>query len=118
MKNQESAIQKLILDWLLVKKYYHWRNYVGAVIRKDGNYGANPAKGMPDIMGLLKGTTGRLFAIEVKTPKGRVLPHQKERITALRENGVIAFVARDLETVIDTLKEFDEYVKRDGESLH
>ncbi len=105
---KEAGIQKLILDWLTCQKYYAWRNYVGAVIRKDNSFGKNPARGMPDIMGLLKNGSGRLFAIEVKTATGKVSPHQKDRLTALNENGAVAFVARDLDTVIKILKEIDK----------
>ena len=104
---KESAIQKLILDWLEVNRFFHWRNYVGAVIRgsrENLRFGKNPAKGMPDIMGLMKDGSGRLFAIEVKTAEGRVAPHQKEKIAELIKGGAVAFVARDLETVIEKLK--------------
>ena len=109
MGNKESGLQKLILDWLAVKKYYVWRNYVGAIIRKDQSFGKNPAKGMPDIMGILKTCPGRLFAIEVKTKTGRIYPHQKERIAELNANGALAFVARDLETVIKVFAEVDSH---------
>lgn len=103
---KESAIQKLILDWLAANQFCHWRNYVGAIIRgnrENLRFGKNPAKGMPDIMGLMKDGTGRLFAIEVKTPKGTLQPHQKQKIAELNENGAVAFVARDLDTVIERL---------------
>lgn len=104
--NKESNIQRVILDWLSWNGFCHWRNYVGAVIHGIGSktrFGKNPAKGMPDIMGLMKDGSGRLFAIEVKTETGRVAPHQKEKIAELNENGAVAFVARDLETVIEKL---------------
>lgn len=107
MANKESGIQKLILDWLTIQGYYVWRNYVGAIIRRDQSFGKNPTRGMPDVMGLLKNGSGRLFAIEVKTDKGRIYPHQKERIAALNAHGGLAFIARDLETVIDRLAKED-----------
>lgn len=101
--NKESKLQKLILDWLFVNRYYAWRNYVGAVIRLEGAFSPNPAKGMPDIMGLMK--NGRLFAIEVKKGQTSLTPTQKQRIIDLNAHGALAFVARDLETVIRTLKD-------------
>lgn len=103
----EAAIQKLILDWLTAKKFYHWRNYIGAVLRSSGGrigFSKNPARGMPDIMGLMKDGSGRLFAIEVKTSKGKIGDHQQERIDALEKNGAMVFVARDLNTVIKILE--------------
>ncbi len=103
MGPKESEIQRLILDWLAARQYYAWRNYVGAVIRKDAIFSKNPAKGMPDIMGLFKDGSGRLFAIEVKADRGRVSPEQKERIKALNAGGAVAFVAKSLEDVIRML---------------
>lgn len=103
MGNKESQLQKLILDWLWANRYYAWRNYVGAVIRGEGRFGPNPAKGMPDIMGLMKDNSGRLFAIEVKTARGSTSISQKARLSDLVTHGAVAFVARDLKTVIDTL---------------
>ncbi len=101
--NKESKLQKLILDWLFVNRYYAWRNYVGAVIRLEGAFSPNPAKGMPDIMGLLK--DGRLFAIEVKVGTTALSLAQKQRIADLNAHGGLAFVARDLEDVIRNLKD-------------
>ena len=105
MANKESKLQKLILDWLFVNKYYAWRNYVGAVIRRDGAFSPNPAKGMPDIMGLMNDGTGRLFAIEVKVGKTSPSISQRARIADLTAHGAVAFIARDLDTVIKMLKE-------------
>lgn len=108
--NDESSIQKSILDWLAYSGYYAWRNYVGPVIhgfKNKPSFSKNPARGMPDIMGIMKNGSGRLFAIEVKTKKGVLSPIQKDRLTALNENGALAFVARDLETVVNTLREAD-----------
>ncbi len=98
MGKAESEIQKSILEWLKVKGYFAWRNYLGGVTRQ-GFKTKNPASGMPDIMGLLKDGSGRMFAIEVKTSKGAVADHQAEKISQLIANGAIAFIARDLKTV-------------------
>lgn len=118
MGSKESPIQKLILQWLQVNKYLCWRNYVGPVIHRDGHFSKNPSAGLPDIMGVLKDGSGKLFAIEVKSKTGRVSPHQTERINALLNEGALAFVARDLETVIKAFKSLEGAVNVPNERRH
>lgn len=108
MATKESDLQKLILDWLNINRYCAWRNYVGAVIRKNGIFSPNPAKGIPDILGILKNGSGRMFAIEVKSAKGRISPAQSDWIIRMNQYGAGAFVARDLETVIRKLRDMEE----------
>jgi len=111
MANKESGIQRLILDYLKSQRYYVWRNYVGPILHGGSGkqvFSKNPASGMPDIMGLLKDGSGRLFAIEVKTETGRLSELQKIRIAELKKHGVIAFVARDLQTVVRELMQANE----------
>jgi len=104
---KEGDIQRAILEYLSLKGYYSWRNYVGPIVHgsgKDRRMSANPARGMPDIMGIMPDGTGRLFAIEVKTKKGIVSAHQKERILALNAAGALAFIARSLDDVVIMLE--------------
>lgn len=105
---KESTIQRSILQWLQINKYYTWRNYLGPVIHRTGQMSPNPARGLPDIMGIFKDGSGRLFAIEVKAMKGKLQPHQKERIDGLNAAGCLAFVAHDLDTVISTLRKAED----------
>lgn len=62
----------------------------------------NSAKGMSDIMGILK--TGRTLAIEVKNRTRKVDPHQQQFLDDINAGGGLAFVARSLDDVIDKLK--------------
>ena len=50
--------------------------------------------GIPDIVGSLN---GRLLAIEVKTPKGRLSALQKLTLERLKKTGAIVGVARSVE---------------------
>ena len=73
----ESDIQKQIIDYLRLKGYMHWRNYVGPILRGPRKLlSKNPMAGMPDILGVFN-SHHRLFAIEVKTPKGKLADKQK-----------------------------------------
>jgi len=63
---------------------------------------ANTAKGMSDIMGILK--DGRTLAIECKSTKGTVKAHQHEFLNSISAAGGIAFVARSVDDVIAKLE--------------
>ena len=56
--------------------------------------------GMPDLFLIHK---GHLFALEIKAPKGRLLPSQILTIAALREAGVECAVAFGLDQCIEQL---------------
>lgn len=107
IKVRESDIQKAILEWLQLSGYTAWRNYVGPIMRAGvpcPNYNA----GQPDIFGLFKAKRGRMFAIEVKTVTGRVAAEQVDWLHRLNKAGCCAFIARDLATVIDTIRREDQ----------
>lgn len=87
----EGKIKRQILDWLEMKKIFHWVYQSGKV----------PGRrlirtGVPDILGAYK---GRLLAIEVKAKTGKVSDEQMEFIYQVRMAGGIAFVARCVEDV-------------------
>lgn len=106
-KISEKLIQRQILDWLELKQYCHWRNYVGPIIQRTGYPSPNPMAGLPDIFGVFKTNPGKLFAIEVKTKTGKLSPKQIKWIESLNKAGVVAFVAKDLETVIESLAHYE-----------
>ncbi len=70
-----------------------WRQNSG-VAQYENSYGktryvrANTAKGMSDIMGILK--DGRTLAIEVKSAKGVVMAHQHEFLNSIASAGGVA----------------------------
>jgi hypothetical protein len=56
---------------------------------------ANTARGMSDIMGVLR--DGRTLAIEVKSRTGRMRPGQEEFLQTIRQAGGVAEVCRSVE---------------------
>jgi hypothetical protein len=64
---------------------------------------ANTAKGMSDIMGVLK--DGRTLAIEVKSATGRMRPGQEEFLATIRHAGGVAGVCRSVEDAQELLEE-------------
>jgi hypothetical protein len=49
-------------------------------------------------------TTGRFLAIEVKRPGNKPTPEQQQFIDTINEAGGLAFVARSVEEVDNTLR--------------
>jgi hypothetical protein len=60
--------------------------------------------GLPDILGILKKNPGKLFAIEIKSEKGKLSDDQRKWIYNLESAGAFVIIARDLETVIESLR--------------
>ena len=71
---KEKEIQKAILNYLALKRYFHWRNTSGAYKAEHGSYVRYGTPGSPDII-LIK--NGFVWGIEVKTERGK-LSAQKE----------------------------------------
>jgi hypothetical protein len=98
----ESQILKAIMA--LLKRHPKvaqcWRQNSGTFQERnrDGSVRyirANTAKGMSDIMGVLK--DGRTLAIEVKSATGRMRPGQEEFLATIRQAGGVAGVCRSVE---------------------
>jgi len=106
-KPQERDVLKAIME--LLHKHPKvgkvWRQNSGTFTKQYGSkthyIRANTAKGMSDIMGILK--DGRTLAIEVKSPTGKLQPHQREFLLTIYKAGGLAFVARSVDDVIEKL---------------
>lgn len=66
---------------------------------KGGYFAKNKNAGQPDIFGILKNGSGRLFGIEVKTDIGRLSDDQRRELKELEDAGALIIIARDLDTV-------------------
>lgn len=109
MGRSEAALQQRILEWLALRgDIVHVRVPVGPVVGRRANGArirrANPMKGFPDILGIVPGGAGRIFAIEVKDPGGDFSQEQvlwRERIIGA---GGLYVCARTLEAPILALR--------------
>jgi hypothetical protein len=63
---------------------------------------ANTARGMSDIMGVLR--DGRTLAIEVKSRTGRMRPGQEEFLQTIRQAGGVAGVCRSVDDAVRLLE--------------
>ena len=104
----ESEILRAIMA--LLKRHPRvaqvWRQKSGtfAERNRDGSMRyvrANTAKGMSDILGVLR--DGRTLAIEVKSRTGRMRPGQEEFLQTIRQAGGVAGVCRSVEDAVALL---------------
>jgi hypothetical protein len=110
---QEGVIQAEIMKALgSIPSIRLWRNNVGMFQDKTGKwvkYGvANP--GGSDLLGWIKcrgNSYSTFFAIEAKTPKGRMSPEQENFQRVVNLHRGIAIVARSAE---DALKQIAPYI--------
>ncbi|MEK6881206.1 MAG: hypothetical protein AABY22_16415 [Nanoarchaeota archaeon] len=100
----EKEIQRLVLDYLTIKKFFHWRNNSGAMVseykgkKRFFRFGET---GSPDIFALIKGT---LYGIEIKSIKGKQNENQQEYEQRFKKAGGTYILAYSLEDVINKLK--------------
>lgn len=99
MKDNEQAIVRAAVEYLLVRGIPCWRQNTGAV--KSGKRFVRFAMpGCSDILGCLP-PDGRFLAIEVKHPSNRkgATEEQKAFLDAINGAGGLGFVARSLEDI-------------------
>ncbi len=92
-KITEHALTLGIRQLLNMHRIWHFKHWGGPM----------GEKGVSDIIGILPDGSGRMFACEVKTERGRVTPHQARFIDRVNAAGGIGFVARSIEDVIEGL---------------
>lgn len=103
--NPEKRIETSILEFLRSIGVYCWktdRQGTFDPVRKTFRTNNNPfkIKGVSDILGIVQ---GRMLAIEVKSPVGRLTDEQRVFIAKINHEGGIAFTARSLEQCIEQL---------------
>jgi hypothetical protein len=126
-KLKEQDIQRTIIAWLELKRYFYWRNNVGAmVVPAKGNMNRRfikfGTKGAPDIfvvrkvetvdLGMAGDTTTRsprkftetqIWGIECKRPSGSQSKDQRAFEARFTEAGGFYLIAKSLEDVSGVL---------------
>lgn len=81
-----------------------WRNHVGQLTDVTG--AVHPfglAVGSADLVGVLA-PSGRLIALECKTPAGRLRPEQRSWLAVVRRFGGFAAVVRSVEEALKAIE--------------
>lgn len=114
-KTKESDVQKQILQWLTMKKIFHWRNNRG-VARFGPRYVEFGGKnGAPDIFAVDRCRLGIvpltdtfvpvIYAIEAKRASGgKHGPDQIKWQEEAERNGIVYVLARSLDDVIKVME--------------
>ena len=106
MKRPEQDLQRAVFEHIRVRSVpvfvWHtpnggWRSKAEAAIMK----GLGVLPGIPDVIAI-KG--GRVYALELKTPGGRLTEQQEQVLIALREAGATAAHAHGLDQALRLLE--------------
>lgn len=102
---KETQIVKAILDYLKLKKIFHWRNNSGSFItkHKDGSAGyySFGQAGSPDIFAVIE---GKIYGFEVKNEKNKQTENQTRWQNEFQNNGGIYAVVRSIDDVKKIIK--------------
>lgn len=99
MRSTEKDTQRAILDYLVLKRVFHWRNNTGSFKAEHGGFYRFGVPGSPDIFAVLP-PTGQLVGIEVKDTKANPTETQVAFGFALARAGGLYLVARSLDDVM------------------
>ena len=97
---KEKEIQKVISEYLTLKRIFFYRNNSGAFRSEGGGFYRFGATGSPDIVAVIR---GKYIGIEVKTERGILSPGQKQFKENLEKAGGIYLVVRSLNELLDQL---------------
>jgi hypothetical protein len=101
----EAEIQRAILQWLRIKRIFHWRqNTLGVFDQKTQRYRPSAMRGVSDILGILPG--GKFLAIEVKSRTGKLSEYQEDFLDGIKSNGGLAICARSIGDVEQALSSY------------
>lgn len=104
LEPKEADIQKVCLAFLEKAGFMAWRNHTqGTVIR--GKLYKSSKKGSADVFALKDGI---FYAIEFKTPSGKLEPEQLEWLQRAAQHGAKTFVIRSLDELIEVLQAHGE----------
>lgn len=84
---------------------------IGPVMQRGGkNWSPNPLKGFPDIMGICtKVQRGRMWAVELKSPVGKISKEQAKWMARLKMAGAEVAVLRNMAEAILFFRTIGEY---------
>jgi len=104
IKGREQATQDAIRVALAQAGYVVFRTNVGKVKTADGRwFDAGLPTGFPDLVGY-KPENGKIYFIEVKTPKGKRRADQVAFANGLRDKNVIYGVVRSADEAVTIVK--------------
>ncbi len=95
-KVSESSIQSTILQYLKIKKIFHYRQNTGNMKVENRFFRSTSINGLPDIVCVIEGL---YIGLEVKTESGRLNENQIETHRKIIGAGGLVYVVRSLKDV-------------------
>ncbi len=114
---KEADLLRGVLKALAARRVFCWRNNSGVTVLGAGKSkrvirGA-PA-GSPDILGVIPGSDGSLFGLELKTERGRVTDTQHDWHERAKAQGVRVGVARSVAWALELVDSWIEEASVSG----
>jgi hypothetical protein len=103
MVTPEGRVLAGCLRYLQVQGVYHWRNNIGSVQIRPGQWYRFGKTGSSDILGVLPG--GRFLAVECKAARGVLSPEQRDFLADIKALGGLAVVAKSWTDIDQALRE-------------
>lgn len=97
MASTEKLTQQAILEYLTLKKVFHYRQNSGALKTKTGFYRFCSMNGVPDIVAVKDGV---YYAIEVKDKKGKQQTSQVQFQKRIERAGGVYILAKSIDDVM------------------
>ena len=94
----ESDLVKLVLEYLELKRIFHWRNNTGALTTSKGGFVRFGAIGSPDIFAL---KSSKIYGIECKSSKGKQSSNQLEWQRNFEKAGGVYILLKELDVLFN-----------------
>ena len=110
-KLSEKDIQRQVLDYLAIKRLFHWRNNTGMIFSEyKGKKRAFKMGqvGSPDIFIVI---LGQIIGLEIKSPKGKQSENQIEWQKAFEKAGGKYHLIYSVEELQNIISVYETYVK-------
>lgn len=98
LKARESEVQRSILEYLGLRRYFCWRNNTGGFRDARDHFYQFGKVGSGDILGLTH--EGKFFSIEVKARGKKPTDHQLEFMRRVNASNGLAFVAYSVDDAV------------------
>jgi hypothetical protein len=101
----EGHVLAACMRYLEKRGIYHWRNSVGAIQIRPGQWYRFGKVGSSDILGVLP--DGKILVVETKAKRGQLSPEQREFLETVRGLGGLAIVVKSWKELDLTLRRRD-----------
>ena len=100
IKSTEKNTQKAVIQYLEIKKIFHYRQNSGNFTSPTGHFYKMGVVGMPDIIAVIN---GQYIGLEIKDIKGKLNDNQVKFKARLEEAGGLYLTIRSIDECIEEI---------------